>query len=233
MFEEGIKFPLEGDEAVKRIVIGGLLGIFSVLIVPAFALVGYYVNVARAGVEQAPEPPEFTDWGDLIVKGILGSVIVFAYAIIPILFVVFTTGMSFAGASQGGTAGGLLGGLGALGLLVAVLALIVVYYAIPAALVNYAIEDSLSAAFDWGTIKPVLLSGDYLVAWLVPFVLAFVLNIVAVILAITVVGLLLLPFLQFYVYVAVMYMFGRAFAEASGLDYGENVEKGEGEGVAA
>lgn len=105
------------------------------------------------------------------------------------------------------------------------------YYAIPAAIVNYAIEDSIGAAFDVSAIKPVLLSGDYLLAWLVPFVLAFVLNIVGFILAITVVGLVLLPFLHFYVYVAVMYMFGRAFAAASGQDTRENV--GEDEGVPA
>lgn len=231
MFEEGIKFPLEGDEAVKRIVIGGLLGIFSFLIVPAFALIGYYVEVARAGVEEVPEPPAFTDWGDLIVKGIVGTVIMIAYAIVPILLVMFTTGVGFAGASQDGTAGGILGGLGALGLLVALLALLIVYYAIPAAIVNYAIEDRFGAAFDVNAIKPVLLSGDYLVAWLVPFVLVFVLNIVAVVLALTVVGHILLPFLQFYVYVSVMYMFGRAFAEASGLETTGNVE--EGESVAA
>lgn len=102
MFEEGIKFPLEGEDAVKRIMIGGLLGIFSFLIVPIFAIVGYYVEVARAGVEEAPEPPEFTDWGDLIVKGIVGTVITIAYAIIPIFLVMFTTGIGFAGASQGG-----------------------------------------------------------------------------------------------------------------------------------
>lgn len=228
MFEEGIKFPLEGDDAVKRIAIGGLLGIFSVLVVPAFALVGYYVEVARAGYERAPEPPAFTDWGDLIVKGIIATVISIVYAIVPILLVTFTGGLSVFGAAEGGTAGGILGGVGALGLLVAVLALIVVYYAIPAALVNYAIEDSFGAAFDWATIKPVLFSGDYLVAWLVPFVLAFVLNVVAFILAITVVGLVLLPFIQFYVYVAVMYMFGRAFAVAAGAAPDET-----GEGVAA
>lgn len=226
MFEEGIKFPLESDDAVKRIVIGGLLGIFSFLIVPGLALVGYYIEVARAGVERAPEPPAFTDWGDLIVKGIVGIVISIAYAIVPLILVFLTTGVGFAGAARGGTAGGIVGGLGAIGMLVTLLALLVVYYAIPAALVNYAIEDSIGAAFDWGAIKPVLLSGDYLIAWLVPFVLAFVLNIVAIILAVTVVGLILLPFLQFYVYVAVMYMFGRAFAKASGAETTDDAEKG-------
>lgn len=227
MFEEGMKFPLEGDDAVKRIVIGGLLGIFSWLIIPAFALVGYYVQVAQAGVEQHAEPPAFDDWGDLIVQGIVGTVIMIAYAIIPILLVMVTSGLGFAGASQGGTAGGIIGGLGALGLLVSLLALVVVYYAIPAGITNYAIEGNLGAAFDVDAIKPVLLSGDYLVAWLVPFVLAFILNIVVVLLAITFVGLILVPFLQFYVYVAVMYMFGRAFAEALGMATAEDAGEGE------
>jgi len=228
MFEEGIKFPLEGDDAVKRLLIGGLLAIFSVLIIPAFALVGYYIEVARAGVEQAPEPPAFEDWGDLIVKGIVGTVIMIVYGIVPFILVMLTSGLSFAGAARGGTAGGILGGVGALGLLVALLALLVVYYAIPAGLVNYAIEGNIGAAFSWSDIKPVLLSGDYLVAWLVPFVLAFVLNIVIAILAVTIVGLILVPFLQFYVYVAVLYMFGRAFAEASGPDTVERTDGSEG-----
>lgn len=229
MFEEGIRFPLEGDDAVKRIVIGGLLAIFSFLIVPAFALVGYYVEVGRAGVERASEPPEFTDWGDLIVKGLVATAIMIVYAIVPAILVMVTTGMSIAGAAEGGTAGGILGGIGVLGLLVALVALLVVYYAIPAALVNYAIEGSIGAAFEWGTLKPVLLSSDYLVAWLVPFVLSFVLNVVAFILAVTVVGLVLVPFLQFYVYVAVMYLFGRAFVEAAG----DNATRPADEGVPA
>jgi hypothetical protein len=94
----------------------------------------------------------------------------------------------------------------------------VIYYLVPAALTNMALEDSIGAAFDFGTLKQALLSVDYLVAWIIPFVLAFLVNVVVVVLSITIIGLVAVPFLQFYVQVAVFYMFGVAFAKAVDID---------------
>lgn len=218
MFEDGMSYPVRGDW-IGRIAIGGLLAIVSFLILPAFLIVGYLIRVLETTVGGVDEPPAFEEWGDLFVKGLVGTVIGIIYSVIP--FVVFGAigvvlfGIIGVAGSAGGDGGGLVAGLGVTALLLLLLlfipVLFAVYYMVPAALTNYAIEDSVGAAFDFETIKPILLSSDYLIATLMPLVVAVVLWIATTILSITVVGLLLVPFLQFYGQVAVFRMFGTAF----------------------
>ncbi|OYR85690.1 hypothetical protein DJ71_07370, partial [Halorubrum sp. E3] len=90
--------------------------------------------------------------------------------------------------------------------------LFLIYYAVPAALSAYAARGEMSAAFDPDLLKPAVFSTEYLVAVLMPIVVAVVSWIATAVLAVTVVGLLLVPFVQFYGQVAVFRMFGAAFA---------------------
>lgn len=77
------------------------------------------------------------------------------------------------------------------------------------------LERTIGAAFDLDALKPVLLSSDYVVAILMPFVVGVALNIVGFILGITIIGLLLVPFVSFYAYITIFRMFGLAFAKSS------------------
>jgi len=222
MFEDGMSYPVRGDW-IGRIAIGGLLAIFSFLIIPAFLLVGYLIRVLNTTVRGIEEPPQFNEWGDLFVKGLVGTVISVIYSIVPFAlfgalgFVLF--GIIGIAGSAGGDGGGIVAGLGLSAFLLLLLLFIpvvfAVYYMVPAALTNYAIEDSFGAAFDLGTIKPILLSSEYLIAVLLPLVVAVLLWIATSILSITVIGLLLVPFLQFYGQVAIFRMFGSAFKTVS------------------
>lgn len=219
MFEEGLSYPLDGDNALGRIIIGGLLGFASVLVIPAFALLGYLVWVLRDSALGKDEPPAFDDWGAMIVDGLKATVVGISYGILPFLLVVVSVFVIAGGGASGNdTAAGVLGGIGILGILTSVVAMFIIYYLVPAALTNMALEDSIGAAFDFGTLKQALLSVDYLVAWLIPFVLAVVVNVVVFLLSVTVIGLVVVPFIQFYVQVAVFYMFGVAFAKAVDID---------------
>lgn len=196
---------------------------FSVLLIPVFFAMGYLIRVLKTTAEGADEPPAFDEWGDLFVKGLVGTVISIIYSVVPFVvfgalgFVLFSV-IGVAG-SAAGDGGGLVAGFGLTGMLLLFLlfipVMIAVYYTVPAALTNYAIEDNFGAAFDFGAIKPILLSGEYLVAVLMPLVVAILLSIATGILSITVVGLLLVPFLQFYGQVAVFRMFGTAFKTAA------------------
>ena len=215
MLEDGLSYPARGDW-IGRIAIGGILLFFSFLLIPLFFVMGYLINVLKTTVNGESEPPAFEDWGELFVTGIVGTVISFVYSIVPFLIfggiaVVFT-GL---GGLIGGDGGGVLAGLGLLTFLLAIPVVFLVYYMVPAALTNYAIEGKLSAAFEFGTLKPVLLSVEYLVAVLLPLVVAVLLWVVTGVLSITVIGLVLVPFLQFYGQVAVFRMFGSAFKSVS------------------
>lgn len=215
MLEDGLSYPARGDW-IGRILIGTVLGFLSFLLIPAFLVMGYLIRVLEKTVAGDDEPPEFGDWGDLLVKGIVATIIALVYAIIPTaLYSIVVMTLVGGGAVLGGDGGGLLAGLGIMTLLAYIPLMFLILYLVPAALTNYAVEGSIGAAFDVGTIKPVVLSMDYLLAMLMPVVVAIALNIVATVLAITVVGLLLVPFLYFYTYVAVFRMYGLAFANTS------------------
>lgn len=219
MFEEGLSYPLKGDEALGRMIIGGLLGFGSFLVIPAFALLGYLVWVLGGAARGEEEPPAFDNWGEMLVDGLKATVVAIVYGIVPFVLVFLSIFVIAGGGATGSETGmGILGGIGVIGILVSLVAMFVLYYLIPAALTNMALEGSVEAAFDFGTIKQAVLSVDYLVAWLIPFVLAFLANIVTAILAITVIGLVAVPFIQFYIQVAAFYMFGAAFGNVVGVD---------------
>ena len=217
MISDGLSYPVSGDKALSRIVVGTVLGLASVLVVPAFALLGYLVRVLASAARDEPEPPAFDDWGEMLVTGLKATVVMVVYGAIPVgLFVAYA--VSGVLLSDTGAAGsGLLAGFGLIGGFGALLVSILVYYLVPAALANMAVEGQIGAAFDLGRLTSVLTSGEYLVAWLVPFVLSLVLNVVTVVLFVTIVGAVFVPVLQFYVQVAAFFMFGRAFGSVTGV----------------
>ncbi len=218
MLEDGLSYPARGDW-IGRILIGGVLGFFSFLVVPVFFLLGYFVRVLETSIEGADEPPAFDEWGELFVTGLVAFVITFAYSIVPVVvYSVVVFGLIGAGGAIGGDGGGLLAGLGFLSMLAFLPLLLLIYYVVPAALANYARRGTLGAGFDVDAIKPVVLSVDYLIAVLLPLVVAFVVWIVVGILFATIVGALLVPFVQFYAQVAIFRMFGLAFAEVQGSE---------------
>lgn len=218
MLEDGLGYPVRGDW-VGRIIIGGALTILSVLFFPIFLVNGYLVDVLAATIDGEDEPPAFTDWGSMFAKGVGAVVIAVAYAIVPLVLYFFViTALFGAGAAIGGDAGGALAGAGVLTLLLFLPVLIFVYYLIPAALANYAAGDSLGAGFEFDAIRQVVFSVDYLAAVLLPIVVAILLWVASFLLAATVVGLVLLPFLQFYGQVAIFRMFGTAYVSVTGGD---------------
>ncbi|PAU84482.1 hypothetical protein CK500_02880 [Halorubrum salipaludis] len=212
MLEDGLSYPVRGDW-IGRIIIGGILGLFSVLLLPAFVIVGYLVRVLEETIAGEEVPPEFTDWGDLLMKGVIGTIITIAYTVVPVIvYGVVVAVVVGTGGAVGGDAGALIGVVGLLLALAFIPVLFLVYYAVPAGLTAYAARGEMAAAFDIDLLKPTLLSTEYLVAVLMPIVVAVITWVVAGVLAATIIGLLLVPFVQFYGQVAVFRMFGAAFA---------------------
>lgn len=223
MLEDGLSYPVRGDW-LGRIVIGGVLGLLSFLVVPTFAVFGYLVRVLERTVAGDDAPPEFDDWGDLLAKGVVGLLIALAYSVVPVvLYVVFVTVVVGLGSGIGGDLGALIGFTGALLAVAFVPVLFLIYYAVPAALTAYAARGEIGAAFDVGLLKPTLLSLEYFLAVLMPIVVAIVVFVVSVVLLATFVGAVLIPFVQFYGQVAIFRMFGTAFADGS-----DRIEVGDG-----
>lgn len=211
MLEDGLSYPARG-EWIGRVIIGAVLGFFSWLLFPALFLGGYLMRVLEKTAKGEEEPPEFTQWGDLLIKGLVAVIISFVYAVVPVIAYFFIVSVLIgAGGVIGGDGGGLLAGFGIMSLFMLIPVIFLIYYLVPAALTNYAQSGEFMDAFNFSEIKPVVLSVDYLLAVLSPLFIAVVTWTITFVLAMTIIGALLIPFVQFYFQVSIFRMFGTAY----------------------
>lgn len=211
MFETAINYPRQGDKPWMTILIGGLLSLFSFLIIPAFIVLGYTIRVLRATMNGEETPPRFEEWGDLLVDGLKAFVVLLAYFIVPALIV----GASIGGVAMSALAGGdpsfaALGGA-FIGLSLAGLLALALWYVAPAGLANFAKTGSLSAAFAVGDLKQAALSAGYAKHWALAFVVLLISGAVTGALSATGIGAFVGVFVQFYALVVAYYLYGRGF----------------------
>lgn len=211
MLEEGLSYPLRGDSALGRFIIGGVLGFLSFLVVPAIPLLGYLTEVLGSAARNAEEPPAFENWSNLFAIGVKALVVSVVVGIVPFVILGVSLSSTIAAIADPNSAG-VFAGVGLVGLFASFLAFLILYYLLPATLTNLALGRTIGSAFDVDNLSRTLLSLDYFLAWLVPFVVAIAVNLLtAAIVAVTFgLGGLLVPFIQFYTNVAIFYMFGRA-----------------------
>lgn len=215
MLDKAINYPRNSDEALMTIIIGGLLTLFSFLLVPLLPLYGYLMNVLRSGMDHGEEPPVFGDWNDLFVEGAKVFVISLAYFLIPlVIFTVTVGGAAISTLSGNAGAGTVLGALA--GFTVASLVSLVFYYVLPAALANFARSGDIGSAFAFGELRPVLFSGSYARGWLLALGVIIVAGIVTSLLnVVPLLGFVAGMFVTFYAVVAAFYIYGQAFDDAS------------------
>lgn len=101
MFEEAVNYPRNSDDATTTILIGGVLGVLSVLVIPTVLVAGHLVRVLRESMDETP--PVFDEWGDLLVDGLKVAVVAFAYSLLAIVVFTVTVGAAAASANFVGT----------------------------------------------------------------------------------------------------------------------------------
>lgn len=214
--EAALRYPMEHDDWVKTVLIGGVLSLFSFLLLPILPVYGYLVRVIRQRLADEPKPPVFDDWGDLFVDGLRALVVIIAYMLVPMVVGTITVGGSIVALATGTEAGAAagLGGLFVGFLLTAVLALVFGYIA-AGALVNFVREDSVAAAFDFGTIRQVVTQREYAVAWLFSVAVLVGASIVTGFLnVIPFLGAIVGAFVLFYVEIAAARLWTDGFSDA-------------------
>jgi hypothetical protein len=223
MLEEALRYPTNGENALERLVIGGVLVILSALVLPAFLVYGYLVRSLAAVAAGDEEPPTFDGWEELFVDGIKAFVIALVYALVPVLLAVAFLVPVGVGSSMGGdSAAGILAGVGALGFLASLVVAVAVTYVIMAALSNFAVEGRLGAAFDLGAVGGLATSEPYLLAVVLAIVVQVIVSAVifaAVIFTFGLALIVLVPlgaFINFWVYLVTVYLFGDAYRQATG-----------------
>jgi hypothetical protein len=215
--EEAVTYPMESDDWLKTVLIGGAMLLFSFLLIPAFVAYGYMVRAIQASLEGESEPPAFGDWGGLIVDGLKLFVIGFLYLLIPFIVFAVTVGGAIVGMATGGQTGAAAGfGTLILGLLVFLVLSLVFGYFAAVGIVNFASKDQFGAAFDFGVIKSVGLNSDFAVPWLISVgVFLGVSVITGVLNVIPGLGAIVGVFLNFYALIVAANLWAGGFNEAS------------------
>lgn len=206
---EALRYPLERDPWERLLLIGGVLMLFGFLFIPLLLVYGYIVRVIKDRLEGADQPPAFGEWESLLI-GVV-------YLFIPVVVGMLTVGGSVAAIAAGGRAGaaagvaGLVVGFG----LSVVLSLIFGYVAV-AALVHFAHEDRLGAAFDLGAIKSIVLTEGYAIAWLLAVVVLFGASIVTGLLnLIPLFGAVFSVFVAFYIQIVAAKLWADGYTDAT------------------
>lgn len=212
-----VRYPMESDDWMTTILIGGVLSIFTVLIIPWFLVMGYVLKTLRAGMESADSPPVFDDWETLLKEGFVAAVIGFIYQLVPLIVFVVTVGGSMLAFLTGTEAGAGIGVASLMGGLFITWVLSIVFgYIAVAGIANYAREGSFSAGFDVGVISDVVTSRAYLVAWGYALLLFIGFGILSGVVAmVPIIGALIGVFISFYALVAAAWVWGHGFAEAT------------------
>ena len=164
--ERSIRYVLDDKQWVVKLLIGALI---SVVPIVNLAAMGYLVRAIKNIIDGQETPlPEWSDFGEHFVKGLLVLVAVLVYLVpiwilsCPIWLVNNATGAS--GSARSGLA--ILGGC--LGFLASLYG-IVVDVVLPAAITKYAVADEFGAFFRFGAIFGYIGKnlGNYLIALLV------------------------------------------------------------------
>jgi hypothetical protein len=118
-----LKFPFEDPDWAKKIIIGCVISIVPILNILAL---GYFMECIRFGARGIWVLPEWENWNEYVIQGLIGFLITVAYMLIPLI--VF-----------------LLPGVG---LLLSAVFFVIAGIIIPMAMANFAIKRDFIAALN-------------------------------------------------------------------------------------
>jgi len=225
-FKEAIKRPFQD---FKKLGIGVL--IYLVTIIPfigwlvSFFITGYGLECAKTAMKKNYKLPEWTDYGNLWIKGFLYLIIGLIY-MLPLAFIgAFTIGSAIIknwtlvtalnpdpialAAAFGGTGGVLL---------LLFLIMTITFYIFPMAIMRFAENGKFGDAFNFREVFRKAFTSKYFIAvlllWIYVFAIVIIASLLYVITAITVIlPLVITSVLGFVITVTSMTVFGEVYSE--------------------
>ncbi|MFQ5945606.1 MAG: DUF4013 domain-containing protein, partial [Anaerolineae bacterium] len=167
-------YVFEDEKWISKIVIGGLISLVPIVNLAAW---GYFLETLRRVAEGEKHPlPDWGEFGDFFVKGLVFFIAIFAYAL-PAIFLGFCVAIFSAIAGDGRGAGGLFV------IFTLPLACLIFFYALalavfwPAIAISYASSGQFAGAFAWGWMYRLI--RDNLGSYLVAVVMSWIAGIIA------------------------------------------------------
>lgn len=184
---------------LKKLGIGAAMYVVPMVnIITQFFGMGYVLECAKGSLKGDNKLPEWKDWGNLFVKGLLALIICVIWAI-PLMIVSIVVGgalvagfIASAQTWQMPTSAS-LGAMGGGGILIALVA-ILTGYVLPSAILSYVKEDKFGAGFKFGEIFKNAFTGNYFVAWIISIAAMIVISIIAGILSAILAVTFILPY---------------------------------------
>ena len=209
-YMDAIKRPFTN---IKNLVIGIIIMAIPIV---NFLGIGYVLNCASTSMRRKYALPEWGDWWNLFVRGIVTLVIAIIYMIPIFLVGLLLLGPAFITAitaySEAGSIAAALTGLTALGMGLIVTAIVAVIISVftSGAMMNFVSKNyKFSAAFEFSKIAKKAFTGTFFAAWLFSIVYAVIVMIVLGF--IPIVGIFIA---NFVVAVTVYTILGEAFKKA-------------------
>ncbi len=201
--ERAIRMPLDDPNWLVKILIGGALTLIPIINLLSH---GYALEAMRRSINGCPEMPEWDDWGDKFVKGLVALLVSLIYCI-PLLIIM----------GAGGGLGALMnGGMGtglffATGYAIGFILLLFIGFVIPMALAHYIATGSVGSAFALGAVLGRIRErlSDYAVAYVMAVVMLLLVGLVG---KLPIIGWLLGAFLYFYVLIVIAVLFGAVYS---------------------
>ena len=177
-------FAFEDKTWVAKILVGGLLILFSWLIIPFFFILGYMVEATRnIALDIEPSLPEWDKWGEKLTDGFQLAVVYFIYELpVFIVYIVIAILVAILGslANANSAAVSVFGILTSIFLFIGVLGVAVyalfIFFLLPSIVVRYSMTKSIGAALDykacWKASKEHV--GDVLIVLLLLYAASFI-----------------------------------------------------------
>ncbi len=140
-------FAFEDENWVSKIVIGGLISLVPILNLAAW---GYSLETLRRVAEGEERPlPDWGEFGDLFVKGLVFFIAIFAY-VVPVIFlgICYSIFSAIGGEGRGAEAVFLVFSLPLACLIFLYALALAVFW--PAIAISYATSGEFAGAFAWG-----------------------------------------------------------------------------------
>lgn len=225
------RFPLEGGDWPRKLLMGGATGLLLELVFwglaswisqePAFGIaplvlglnfpaLGYILKVYRGTLlGEGDALPEWEGWASLLRTGLATFSISFVYGVVPLLLLLVGLGLL----PQGGPL--LLFGM--VLMVLGVLAGLFMLFFLPMALARYLLQNRIEAAFHPGLLWEGIDAG--LAEYVATYLLSVGSHILTLLIAmIPLVGVFVSPFLWFYLMLVQARLFGDVCGKAVGAD---------------
>lgn len=181
---KSFSFPFEDEKWLSKLVIGAIV---SAIPIVNIIFAGYIVDTIRNVMAGLARPlPEWVDWGDKFMKGLILFLasLVYSIPVICVSVLAFFPIMAVSNAQNNQNMQEALGwftsGVGILALCFLTLYGLALSFFLPAVLVNFARKGTFASCFEFGEIVSVFSKdmGKYLTAWLIFLIASIVVSVI-------------------------------------------------------